>query len=119
MAWAGSATSLSSWPCGLALVDERDRMDADVQGEGDPVTLVRARGKNYPRFKLGICSTPTIEDASPIQAHFDDGTMEFWEWCCPALRRVVLAEIEAAHLAARLYCHGGGGARRVSLSGMR
>ena len=83
MAWAGSATSLSSWPCGLALVDERDRMDADVQGEGDPVTLVRARGKNYPRFKLGIVSTPTIEDTSPIQARFDDGTMEFWEWCCP------------------------------------
>ena len=83
MAWAGSATELASHPGGLVLLDERDRMDSDVAGEGDPTILAKARGKNYPRFKLAIVSTPTIEDASPIQAHFDDGSMEFWEWQCP------------------------------------
>lgn len=83
LAWSGSATELSSHPCGLVLLDERDRMESDVGGEGDPAILAKARGKNYPRFKMAIVSTPTIEDASPIQAHFDDGSKEFFEWQCP------------------------------------
>jgi len=65
-AWAGSATELSSHPAGLVLVDERDRMTSDAGNEGDPVSLARARLKNYPAKKLGVFSTPTTESASPI-----------------------------------------------------
>lgn len=81
-AWAGSATELASHPAGLVLVDERDRMDNDVAGEGDPVTLAKARGSNYWDFKLGIFSTPTIEGASPIWSLFEEGTMFKWAWPC-------------------------------------
>lgn len=81
-AWAGSATELASHPAGLVLVDERDRMDSDVGGEGDPVELARARGSNYWDFKLGVVSTPTLEGASPIWSLYEQGTMMRWAWEC-------------------------------------
>lgn len=81
--WAGSATELASHPAGLVLVDERDRMISDVVGEGDPLTLARARTKNYPLRKIGVCSTPTIEGASPIWELWREGTREKWAWPCP------------------------------------
>jgi phage terminase large subunit GpA-like protein len=81
-AWAGSATELASHPAGLVLVDERDRMDSDVGGEGDPVELARARGSNYWDFKLGVVSTPTLEGASPIWSLYEQGTMMKWAWPC-------------------------------------
>ena len=64
-AWAGSATELASHPAGLIMVDERDRMNNDVSGEGDPVTLCKARAKNFSNKKIGIMSTPTVEGISP------------------------------------------------------
>ncbi len=81
--WAGSATELASHPAGLVLVDERDRMISDVEGEGDPLTLARARTKNYPLRKIGVSSTPTIEGASPIWSLWQEGTREKWAWPCP------------------------------------
>jgi len=80
--WAGSATELSSHPAGLVLVDELDRMAADVDGEGDPVTLARARMKNYAGAKLGVFSTPTLEGASPVWDLLDESSLEFWSWRC-------------------------------------
>jgi len=82
LGWAGSATELSSHPVGLALVDELDRMTRDVGGEGDPLTLVRARTITYPQRLVIVCSTPTIQDASAIQDEFDSGSMEILEWPC-------------------------------------
>lgn len=81
-AWAGSSTELASRPCGLALVDERDRMESSTDGEGDPVELVEARLATYADGKLGVFSTPTIEHASPVVALFDQGSCEFWGWHC-------------------------------------
>lgn len=82
-AWAGSATELASHPAGLVLVDERDRMDNDVGGEGDPVEMLRARISNYPGGKLVVVSTPTVEGASPIWKLYEEGTMMKWAWPCP------------------------------------
>lgn len=82
MAWAGSATELASHPCGLVFVDERDRMSSDVADEGDPVSLARARTKNYPLGKVFVFSTPTVDGASPIWSLFLIGTMEKWAWHC-------------------------------------
>lgn len=81
-AWAGSATELASHPAGLALVDEVDRMDADVSGEGDPVTLAEARLATYHGSTLGVFTTPTLEGASKGWALLDESTLEFWTWCC-------------------------------------
>lgn len=81
-AWAGSPTELSSHPAGLIVVDERDRMDASTGDEGDPVSLARARTKNYPQRKIIVCSTPTLEGASPIWTLWEEGTMQMWAWPC-------------------------------------
>jgi phage terminase large subunit GpA-like protein len=81
-AWAGSATELSSHPAGLIVVDERDRMDASTGDEGDPVSLARARTKNYANRKIVIVSTPTLEGASPIWALWEEGTQQMWAWPC-------------------------------------
>jgi len=82
--WAGSATELSSHPCGTVLVDERDRMTSDTGDEGDPVELARARTKNYQNSKVGVASTPTLEGASPVWSLFDEGTRQMWAWQCMA-----------------------------------
>jgi len=81
-AWAGSPTELSSHPAGLIVVDERDRMEASTGDEGDPVSLARARTKNYPQKKIIVCSTPTLEGASPIWSLWEEGTMQMWVWPC-------------------------------------
>lgn len=92
--WAGSATELASNPAGLALVDERDRMSNDVESEGDPVELVRARGSNYWGFKLGVFSTPTLEGGSPIWSLFEEGTMCKWAWHCIHCGEAFIPRIE-------------------------
>jgi phage terminase large subunit GpA-like protein len=83
-AWAGSAIELSSHPCALVLVDERDRMGADSAGEGDPVALAEARVATYPDGKVIVTSSPTIEDASPVWELWKGGTAAKWSWPCPA-----------------------------------
>jgi phage terminase large subunit GpA-like protein len=82
-AWAGSATELASHPAGMVLVDERDRMDATTAGEGDPVSLAEARTATFPDGKVIVCSTPTLEGASPIWSLWEEGTRHRWAWPCP------------------------------------
>ncbi len=105
LAWAGSATELSSQAAALALIDERDRMGGDVDGEGDVVELVAARGFTYADFTLGIFSTPTrgnvteerddvtgltrwaaadpADVESPTWKLWQEGTRQEWAWPCP------------------------------------
>ena len=82
-AWAGSSTELASHPVGLAICDEVDRMGSNVKGEGDPITLVSARLKNYFNSKHFNFSTPTVEPGSKITQLWYQGTMGKWAWCCP------------------------------------
>lgn len=82
-AWAGSATELASHPAGLVLLDEVDRMDGNIAGEGDPVSLARARAKNYSNRKIGTFSTPTIEGGSAIWALLESaGAIYMYAWHC-------------------------------------
>lgn len=105
-AWAGSATQLSGTTAGLVMVDEYDRMMADVKGEGDPLELTKARSFTFKMRKTGVTSTPKkgnidIEtDAksglefwkrmppedieSPVWKLFQSGTMYHFAWPCPA-----------------------------------
>jgi len=95
--WAGSATELSSHPAGLVLIDELDRMGADVDGEGDPVTLAQARTKNYHGSKIGIFSTPTLEGASPVWALLDESTLELFAWSCTHCGEWFVPELRLLH----------------------
>jgi phage terminase large subunit GpA-like protein len=105
LGWAGSASELSSMEAGLAFVDELDRMNIDVGGEGSPLTLIEARLSTFPDGKLGITSTPTRgrvrvkqnettglshweagdseEIESPIWRLWQEGTRYEWAWGCP------------------------------------
>lgn len=69
-AGANSARSLASKPLGLVCCDEIDGYPMDVDGEGDPLTLVGERMSNYSDRKLLLCSTPTIRDFSRIEAEY-------------------------------------------------
>jgi len=81
--WASSAVELSSNEAGLVIVDERDRMKNDIQGEGDPVELLQARTATYPDAKIIIISTPTIEGVSQIWHLWEEGTRMRWNVPCP------------------------------------
>lgn len=104
LAWAGSATELAAEPACIVIVDERDRMDDDIAGEGDPIELANARHTTYPDGKTIAISSPTIgtveveldEESglyfwkieeenveSPIWKLFQQGTMYHWAWPCP------------------------------------
>lgn len=81
-AWAGSASEMAAHPAGLVMIDERSRMSDDVGGEGDPVSLGRARTKNYVHRKIGVFSTPTLEGADPTWALLDESQINLWAWLC-------------------------------------
>ena len=96
-AWAGSPTELASHPAGLVVVDERDRMGADVGDEGDPVGLAAARIDTYAQGKLIVCSTPTVEGASPIWALYETSTMGKWAWPCVHCERYFVPHLALFH----------------------
>ncbi len=122
LAWAGSATSLAAMAAKIRLVDELDRMVADVKGEGDPLTLVEARGFTYADSKLGVISTPlngladtskdevsglefwkkmSAEDIdSPIWRLFQSGTMYHWCWPCPCCSEYFVPRFKQLRLTA-------------------
>jgi len=91
-AWATSAPQLASKPAGLVFVDERDHMVDNVQKEGDPVTLIAARGGTYANFKIIITSTPTLEKSSQIWKLFLSGTQQRWYIPCLSCGDLFLPE---------------------------
>jgi phage terminase large subunit GpA-like protein len=69
-AGANAARSLASKPLGLVCCDEIDGYPMDVDGEGDPLTIVGERMSNYSDRKLLLCSTPTVRDFSRIESEY-------------------------------------------------
>lgn len=82
-AGANSARSLASKPLPFAACDEIDGYPADVDGEGDPITLVRARLSNFPMRKLILSSTPTIEGFSRIDSEYQQSDRREYHVPCP------------------------------------
>lgn len=81
--WPVSA-QLSSRPVPIVLIDERDSMDDDIDGEGDPVELARARTTTFGRHaKIGVFSTPKRQDGSGTVARWRSGDRRLWHWPCP------------------------------------
>jgi len=76
-AWAGSATSIAGEPAGLVVVDERDRMGGDIEGEGDPVSLANARHSTYADGKTFVFSTPLVGTVQ-VYRH-PDTKLEHWK----------------------------------------
>jgi len=70
IAGANSAAGLRSMPVRDLFTDEEDGYPADVDGEGDPVQLARARQTTRSRRKHLRTSTPTTRDFSRIEAAY-------------------------------------------------
>lgn len=67
---ANSATGLRSAPCRYIFADEIDAFPADVDGEGDPVSLAEKRATTFARRKILLTSTPTVKDHSRIESEY-------------------------------------------------
>lgn len=77
---ANSSTGLSSWPAKYAMADEVDRYPLSAGGEGDPIALLRKRLQTWLARggKLGLGSTPKVEQTSIIWHYYTLGDQRRW-----------------------------------------
>lgn len=74
---AGAAANLSEIPARRVLFDEVDRAEANVNGEGDPVALAKARQTTFQRNRKSYFpSSPTTTGSSIIEKLFQQGTQQ-------------------------------------------
>lgn len=84
IATAGSAANLAELNARYVYVDEVDRVDHSVDGEGDPVLLAENRATTFEsNCKFLHTSSPALAGASKIDALFDMGTQEVYLVPCP------------------------------------
>lgn len=80
---ANSPASLASMPIQVILCDEVDRFPWEVGREGDPLGLTEIRANNFPRRKIVLISSPTIHDASRIDAEYEASDQRTYWVPCP------------------------------------
>lgn len=74
---AGAAANLSEIPARRVLFDEVDRAESNVNGEGDPVALAKARQTTFERNRKSYFpSSPTVTGQSIIESLFKQGTQQ-------------------------------------------
>lgn len=83
IAGANSAAALRSMPVRDLFTDEEDGYPQDVDGEGDPVQLARARQTTFARRKHLRTSTPTTRDCSRIEASYLASDRCTYHVACP------------------------------------
>lgn len=83
MTGANSAAGLRSMPAKYLMLDEVDAYPRDVDGEGDPVSLVLARSRTFSRRKAFLVSTPTFDGLSKIDDEFKMSDRRFFHVPCP------------------------------------
>jgi phage terminase large subunit GpA-like protein len=81
---SNSATGLRSTPCRYIFMDEIDAFPADVDGEGDPVSLAEKRATTFARRKILLTSTPTVKDFSRIEAEYLRSDQRRYFCPCPS-----------------------------------
>lgn len=80
---ANSAAGLRSLPCRFIFLDEVDAYPTDVDGEGDPIQLAKARTRTFSRRKIFAVSTPTIDGKSRIKQLYDASDQRRFHIPCP------------------------------------
>lgn len=82
---ANSSNPLSSMPKRLVFGDEMDRYPGDVDKQGDPVELLRARTNTFKRNrKLYFPSTPTQHGFSRIERRYGESDQRLYFLPCPS-----------------------------------
>ncbi|HSH98871.1 MAG: phage terminase large subunit family protein [Methylophilaceae bacterium] len=81
---ANSAAELASMPMKYIHFDERDDYPDDVEGQGDPVSIGKARQDTFRRRKRLTSSSPKRPKGhSPIEADYERGTQFKYHVPCP------------------------------------
>jgi phage terminase large subunit GpA-like protein len=93
LAGANSAASLQSRPIRVCLLDEVDQYDADLEDQGDPVSLAVQRTARFWNRLVVLAGTPTVKGASRLEQAFTEsdqrkrfipcphcGTFQVLEW---------------------------------------
>ena len=81
---AGSAANLAEVSAPYIYVDEIDRLELNVDEEGDPVELAEARATQYANdAKFFYTSSPSVKGMSKIDELFYMGTQEYYQVPCP------------------------------------
>lgn len=80
---ANSAVGLRSLPARYVFMDEVDAYPGDVEGEGDPVVLAKARTRTFARRKILMVSTPTIAGRSRIENAYEESDKRRYFVPCP------------------------------------
>jgi phage terminase large subunit GpA-like protein len=80
---ANSAVGLRSMPVAKLFLDEVDGYPLDLDGEGSPIDLAKARTRTFARRKIFIVSTPTIEGRSAIDAAWQNTDQRRFFMPCP------------------------------------
>ncbi len=83
MTGANSPIGLRSMPAQNVFLDEVDAYPLDLEGEGSPIGLAKARTRTFPRKKIFIVSTPTIESKSVIEKEFETTDKRYFFVPCP------------------------------------
>jgi phage terminase large subunit GpA-like protein len=81
---ANSAAGLRSMPVRYLFIDEVDAYPGDIEDEGDPVSLARARLRTFSfRAKEFIASSPKLKGASRISREYDNSDQRKYFVPCP------------------------------------
>lgn len=80
---ANSAAGLRSMPARFLFCDEIDAYPPEIEGEGDPIKLAEARTATFPRRKILLVSTPTIESLSRIWREWLASDQRRYQVPCP------------------------------------
>lgn len=83
LAGGNSAASLRSVPVRVLILDEVDGYPSDLDGEGSPVELAKARTRTFSRKKIFMLSTPTVEGQSVIAKEFEETSQRYYFVPCP------------------------------------
>lgn len=80
---ANAAASLRSMPIKNLFLDEIDAYPIDLDGEGDPVKLAKARTRTFARRKIFYNSSPTIAGKSRIEKLYQESDRRKYYVPCP------------------------------------
>lgn len=84
MVGANSARGLASMPARCVFGDEMDGYPGDVDKEGDPVEIMRARTETFSRNrKMYFPSTPTELGFSRVSKRYDESDQRLYFLACP------------------------------------
>ena len=80
---SNSASNLAGRPANFVLVDEYDRMNPSIKGEGNKIALAIVRTRTFWDSWALISSTPTVKGESPIEDEWELSSKQLYLVPCP------------------------------------